>query len=119
MHNYIREKEWNDSYVQFGFICSETTEGLKIKHCMFFNTVFSNANLKPSDLQDHFKIRLGEANVSGHDVKSLKAKRIRFESRKTFPKLGFLFAGKPLLMALNMWRKTYQSPRRKQLLKSL
>ena len=56
MHNYIREKEWNDSYVQFGFTCTETTEGLQIPHCMFYNTVFSNANLKPSELQITLRI---------------------------------------------------------------
>ena len=53
MHNYIREKEWNDSYVQFGFTCTGTTEGLQIPHYMFCDTVLSNANLKSSELQDH------------------------------------------------------------------
>ena len=106
MHNYIRENEWNDSYVKFGFTCTETTEGLQIPHCMFCNTVFSNANLKPFELQDHFKNQHGEANVSGHDLKSLKAKRIRFELQRTFPKLGFVSAGEPLLMASYMWRIT-------------
>ena len=58
--------------MQFDFICTETTEGLQIPHCMFCNAVFSYANLKPSELQDHFKNRHGEANVSGHDVESKK-----------------------------------------------
>ena len=39
------------------------------------------------------------ADVSIHDVESLKAKRIRFESQGTLPKLGFVSADKPLLMA--------------------
>ena len=90
MHNYIREKKWNDSYVQFGFTCAETTEGLQKPYCMFCNTVFSNANLNPSELWYHFKNRHGEANVSDHDVKSLKAKRVGFESRRTFLTLGFV-----------------------------
>ena len=34
----------------------------------------------------------GGANVSGHEVESLKPKRIRFESRATFLKLGFVSA---------------------------
>ena len=38
------------------------------------NIVFSNVNLKPSELQDNFYNRHGEANVLGHDVESLKAK---------------------------------------------
>ena len=50
------------------------------------NTVFSNANFKPSELQDNFKNWHGEADVSCHGVKSLKAKRIRFQSLRTFQK---------------------------------
>ena len=79
MHNYITEKERNDIYVQFGFTCFKTSKGLQTPHCMFCNTVFSKANMKLSELQDHFKNRHSEANVSGHDVKPLKAKTIRFE----------------------------------------
>ena len=39
------------------------------------------------------------ADVSGHDFESLKSKRIRYDSRGTLPKLGFVSAGKPLLLA--------------------
>ena len=75
-----KKRKWNDNYVQFGFTCTETTEGLQKPQCIFCNVVFSNANLKPSKLREHFNNRHGGADVSGHDVESLKAKRIRFES---------------------------------------
>ena len=94
-----KKRKWKDSYVQFGFTCTETVEGLQKPQYLFCNTVFSNANLKPSKLQEHFNNRHGGANVSGHDVEPLKAKRNHFESQRRLPKLGFVSAGKPLLLA--------------------
>ena len=55
--------------LQFVFTCTKTTEGLKKPQWIFFNTVFSNAYLKPSELQ-HFNNRNDGANFSGHDVGS-------------------------------------------------
>ena len=55
--------------------------------------------MKPSKLREHFDNRHGGADVSGHDVESLKPKRICFESRVTLPKLGFVSADKSLLIA--------------------
>ena len=66
---------------------------------MFCITVFSNANLKPSELQDLFNNRHGEANDLSHEIESMKAKRIHFESRETLPKLSFFSANKLLLVA--------------------
>ena len=94
-----KKRKWNDSDVQFGFTCSETTEGLQKRQYMFCTIVFSNANLKLSKLREHFNNRHGGADVSDHDVKSLKAKRTHFESRGTLIKLGFVSADKQLLMA--------------------
>ena len=34
-----------------------------------------------------------------HDFESMKFKRIRYDLRGTIPKLGFVSAGKPLLLA--------------------
>ena len=68
-----KKRKLNDSYVQFGFTCTETIEGLQKPQCMFCLIVFSNINFKPSKLQEHFKNGHGGANVSGHDVESLKA----------------------------------------------
>ena len=50
-------------------------------------------------MQEHFNNRKSGADVSGHDVKSLKAKRICFKTRRTLPKLGVVSAEKLLLMA--------------------
>ena len=47
---------------------------------------------------EHFDNRHGEADVSLHDVESLKAKMMCFETRGTLPKLGFVSADKPFLM---------------------
>ena len=50
-------------------------------------------------LWEHFNNLNSGEDFLGHDFKSLKAKRIRFKTRGTFPKLGFVSADKPLLMA--------------------
>ena len=50
-------------------------------------------------MQEHFNNRHGGADVAGHDVESLKAKRIRFDSQGTLPQLDFICASKLLLMA--------------------
>ena len=63
---------------------------------MFFNTVLLNAYLKPAVLQDPFNSQNSRANVSSHDVESLKPKRTRFESRVTLQKFGFVSASKAL-----------------------
>ncbi|CAM1324282.1 ZBED8 (predicted) [Pycnogonum litorale] len=94
-----KKRKWNDDYVRFGFTCTGKPEDLQKPQCMLCDTVFSNANLKPSKLQEHFNNRHGGADLAGHDVESLKVKRARFDSRKTLPKLGFVSVDKPLLMA--------------------
>ena len=50
-------------------------------------------------MREHFNNRNIGADVSGHDVKSLKAKRIRYKTLEILLKLGFVSADKPLLMA--------------------
>ena len=50
-------------------------------------------------MQQHFNNQHGGADFSGHDVKSLIAKTIRFELQGILLKLGFIPAEKPLLMA--------------------
>ena len=89
-----KKRKWNDSYVQFGFTCTETTEGLQKAQCMFCNIVLLNGNQKP--LRELFNSRHSGADVSGHDVELMKAKKIRFESRGTLSKLGIVSADKPL-----------------------
>ena len=84
--------------MQLIFICTETTEGLQKPSRIFCFVIlyFQTISFK---LQEHFNNRNSGIEVSSHDDKSLKAKRIRFKTRETLPKLGFVSAYKPLLMA--------------------
>ncbi|XP_037779480.1 protein ZBED8-like [Penaeus monodon] len=50
-----KKRKWNDDYV--GFTCNGKIEDLQKPQCMLCGTVFSNANLKPSKLQEHFNNR--------------------------------------------------------------
>jgi len=45
----------------------EKTENLRKPQCMLCETVFSNANLKLSKLQEHFNKHSGGDNVVGQD----------------------------------------------------
>ena len=70
---------------------------------MFCKTVFLNANLKPSKLQDHFNNRHDGANILGHDFESKGKKDPPWTTRNLnfkLPKLGFVPADKPLLIFL-------------------
>ena len=48
-------------------------------------------------MREHFNNQKNGADVSGHDVESLKAKIIRFKTWGTILKLGFVSADKPFL----------------------
>ena len=65
-------------------------------HICFVILYFQNISFK---LREHFNNQNSEADVSDHGVKSLKAKRIRFKTQETLPKLGFVSADKQLLIA--------------------
>ncbi|XP_059843705.1 protein FAM200C-like [Hypanus sabinus] len=73
--------------------------GLQKPQYILCSVVFSNSNLKPSKLQEHFKNKHGGADVEGHDVGSLKIKKTCFDSQGTLPKLGFVSVERPLLLA--------------------
>ena len=62
------------------------------------NTIFSNANLKSSKLDEHLKNQHGGSDA-GYDIDSLKVKRARFDSSGTLSAYGFLLYEKPLLLA--------------------
>ena len=81
-----------------GFTCTENDE-LQKPQCILCNAVFSNANMKPSKLQEHFSNKHGGSGVESHDFESLKTKRARFQSRGTLPRLGFVSVDKSLLLA--------------------
>ena len=51
--------------------------------------MFSNANLKPSRLDEHFK-NLHGGLEAGYDIESLKVKRARFDSGGTLSACGFV-----------------------------
>ena len=60
--------------------------------------MFSNANLKPSKLSQHFKNRHGGRDGE-NDIKTLRLKRAKFDRADTLPTYGFLPPQKPLLPA--------------------
>ena len=74
-------------------------DGFQKHQCILCN-VFSNSNLKPSKLKEHFNNKHGGSNVTGRDSKLLKIKRARFDSFGTVPRLGMIFVDKSLLLAL-------------------
>lgn len=94
-----KKRKWNDNYVNFGFTCTGINNDVQKPQCILCGIVFSNANLKPSKLLEHFNNRHGGADVASQDVESLKAKRVRFDTQGTLPKLGFIPTEKPLLIA--------------------
>ncbi|XP_076352725.1 protein FAM200C-like [Tachypleus tridentatus] len=59
---------------------------------------FSNANLKPSKLDEHFKNKHGGRDA-GNDIVTLRVKRARFDQVGTLPTYGFSPTEKPLLCA--------------------
>ena len=60
--------------------------------------MFSNANLKPSKLDEHFKNRHG-GKTARNNIATLQAKRARFDRAGTLPAYGFSPPEKPLLRA--------------------
>ena len=58
--------------------------------------MFSNSNLKPLKLDEHFKNRHGGVNA-GNDIATLQVKRARFDRAGTLRMYGF--SPKPPLLA--------------------
>ncbi len=96
--NMSKKWKWNDSYVQYGFTCFTEKDGTQRQQCILCSFMFSNANLKPSKLDQHFKNKhVGEE--SGNDFGTLTAKCARFDQAGTLPMYGFSPTEKPLLYA--------------------
>lgn len=93
-----KKRKWNNDYVRYGFTCMTEKDGTQRPQCILCSTVFTNANLKPSRLNEHFNNRHGGAK-SGNDFNTLKIKRGRFDRGGTLPKQGFVPIEKPLLQA--------------------
>ena len=64
--------------MRFGLTCTGEDDFQKLQ-CILCNAAFSNFNLKPSMLKEHFNNKHGGSNVARHDTKSLKIKRVRFD----------------------------------------
>uniref|UniRef100_UPI00358F06DC protein FAM200C-like n=1 Tax=Myxine glutinosa TaxID=7769 RepID=UPI00358F06DC len=60
--------------------------------------MFSNSNLKPSKLNEHFQSKHGGRDA-GNDITTLKAKGTRFDHAGTLPTYGFSPTEKPMLLA--------------------
>lgn len=93
-----KKRKWNDVYVRYGFTCMTEADGTRRPHCILCSTVFTNANLRPSRLNEHFNNRHGGTDA-GQDLNSLKTKRERFGRSGTMSNLGFVPVEKPLLQA--------------------
>ncbi|XP_076308545.1 protein FAM200C-like [Tachypleus tridentatus] len=93
-----KKRKWNDEYVKFGFTCTTEKDGTQRPQCILCSTLFSNANLKPSKLDEHFKNKHGGRDA-GNDIVTLRVKRARFDQVGTLPTYGFSPTEKPLLRA--------------------
>ena len=93
-----KKRKWNDAYVQYGFTFITEKDGTQRLQCVLCGTMFSNSNLKPSKLDEHFKNRHGGVNA-GNDIVTLQVKRARFDRAGTLRIYGFSPPEKPLLLA--------------------
>ncbi|XP_076352730.1 protein FAM200C-like [Tachypleus tridentatus] len=93
-----KKRKWNDEYVKFGFTCTTEKDGTQRPQCILCSTLFSNANLKPSKLDEHFKNKHGGRDA-GNDIVTLRVKRARFDQVGTLPTYGFSPTEKLLLRA--------------------
>ncbi|XP_005005209.1 protein FAM200C [Cavia porcellus] len=63
-----KKRKWDDDYVRYWFTCTTEVDGTQRPQCVLCNSVFSNADLRPSKLSDHFNRQHG--GVAGHDLSS-------------------------------------------------
>lgn len=93
-----KKRKWDESYVRYGFTYTTDSDGTQRPQCFLCSVKFSNANLKPSKLNEHFQNQHGGLEA-GTDLETLQLKRARFDRSGTLPKLGFVQIVKPLLYA--------------------
>ena len=93
-----KKRKWNDAYVQYGFIFITEKNGTQRPQCVLCGTMFSNSNLKPSKLDEHFKNGHGGVNA-GNNIATLQVKRARFDRAGTLRMYGFSPPEKPSLLA--------------------
>ncbi|XP_005376317.1 PREDICTED: protein ZBED8 [Chinchilla lanigera] len=63
-----KKRKWDDDYVRYWFTCTTEVDGTQCPQCVLCNSVFSNADLRPSKLSDHFNRQHG--GIAGHDLNS-------------------------------------------------
>ena len=83
-----KKRKWND-----GFTFNTEKDGTQRPQCVLCGTMFSNAILKPSKLDEHFKNR-HVGKIARNDIATLLVKRAG-----TLPMYGFSPPEKPLLRA--------------------
>ena len=80
----------NDDYVQYGFTCNTEKDGTQHLQCVMCSIMFSNANLKPSKLNEHFTNKHGNkqgGKNAENDIETLRVKTA---------KLDVIFLSRPL-----------------------
>lgn len=93
-----KKRQWNDKYAAYGFTCTTEKDGTQRPQCILCSKIFSNCNLKPSKLLEHFN-NLHGGEGAGHSMNSLKSKKARFDTSGTILKLCGPAIQKPLLEA--------------------
>ncbi|KAK8389755.1 hypothetical protein O3P69_009033 [Scylla paramamosain] len=93
-----KKLKWNDDYVKYGFTCATEKDETQRPQCILCSTLFPNANLKPSKLDEHSKNKHGGRDA-GNDIVTLIDKKARFDQAGTLPTYGFSPTEKPLLRA--------------------
>ena len=88
--------KWSEDYVQHGFTCLTESDGTERQQSILCSKVLSNANLKPSRLNEHFDNCHGGAK-SKNDLNTLKIETARFRPSGTLENHGFVPIDKPLL----------------------
>ena len=87
---------WDHPYVQYGFTKVIGCDKLDNAQCTLRNTTLGNNSLKPSKLKRHKEVKYKENTDS---VEMFKAKRARYNVRRTLPALSFCLTSQPLLCA--------------------
>ena len=85
---------WDNTYVQCDFTKVISCDILHNAQCTLCNTILGNDSLKPSRLKRHKELKHKENTDS---VEMFKAKRARYDVKRTLPALGFCLTFQPLL----------------------
>ena len=92
-----KKRKWDDDYVRYWFTCMTEIDGTQRPQCVLCNSVFSNADLRPSKLSDHFNRQHG--GIGGHDLSSLKHVPVPADQSETLKTFGVASQEDALLQA--------------------